>query len=95
MTVTVPVDEIAAVGENLTLNVIAWPGFSVTGNVAPDIEKPVPLIDAELIVNAAVPLDVSFTGSVALEPTVTSPKLRLVGLTVHWGVLEPVPIMFR
>jgi hypothetical protein len=37
------------------------------------------------MVNAAVPLDVTVTGSVALEPTATFPKLTAVGLIVHCG----------
>lgn len=54
--------------------------------------KPVPLIAAELTVTEDVPLEVNVTPSVAFDPTVTSPKLRLVGLTVSVDVPVPVPL---
>lgn len=41
-TVIVPVAEPAAVGAKLTCRLTVWPGFNVTGKVAPDILKPVP-----------------------------------------------------
>ena len=47
---------------------------------------------SELTVTAAVPLEVSVTGKVEVEPSVTLPKLRLPGLTVNCGVV-PVPLM--
>src|SRR3984957_313811 len=90
-----PVAELAAVGANLTWSVIACLELKVTGNVAPDIVKLVPLIVAEFTVTEPVPVEVSVTPSVALEPTVTSPKLRLVGLTVNSDVVVPVPVPLR
>jgi hypothetical protein len=90
--VSVPVTALAAVGANLTCNVMACFGLSVTGKVAPDTVKPVPLIVAELTVTALVPLEVNVTPSVALEPTATSPKLKLVGLTVSVDAPVPVPL---
>ncbi len=62
--------------------------MSVRGKVAPDTVKPAPLTDAELIVTAADPVEVSVTGSVALDPTATLPKLRVVELTDSVRVLE-------
>jgi hypothetical protein len=53
----------------------------------------VPLTPAEFTVTEDVPLDVSVSDSVALEPTVTSPKLRLDGLVVSPS--EPVPVPLR
>jgi hypothetical protein len=65
----------------------------VTGKVAPDTVKPVPLIAAELIVTGAVPVEVNVTGSVDAMFTVTLPNARFAGLKVNVGVetLPPVP----
>ena len=60
-------------------------GLSVTGNVAPDIVKPVPVSAAELIVAGAVPVDVNVTGCVDAVFTVTLPNVRLAALTVNCG----------
>ena len=57
--------------------------MSVTGKLPLMIEKPVPLIVAELTVTGAFPDDVSVNDSVAAVFTVTFPKLRLVALTVN------------
>src|SRR5580698_1189413 len=80
-----PVTAPAAVGSNCTSSVIARVGFKVTGKVAPDIVKPVPLNDAELIVTGAVPVEVNITGSAEGVLTVTLPKARLSGLIVNVG----------
>ena len=58
-------------------------GFSVTGKVAPDIEKPVPDDLAEFTVTAAVPVDVSVTDCVAGVLSTTLPKARLVALRLN------------
>jgi hypothetical protein len=64
-----------------------------SGKVAPVKVNPVPEIVAEWTVTAAVPVDVSVTGSVEGELAVTFPKLKVVGLTVSWGVVAtPVPV---
>ena len=60
-------------------------GFKVTGKVAPDIVKPVPLNVAELMVTGAVPVEVNVTGSVEAVFTVTLPNVRLAALTVNVG----------
>ena len=52
------------VGSNCTFSVTDWPGFKVTGNVAPDIVKPVTVSAAELMVTGAVPVEVNVTGCV-------------------------------
>ena len=57
--------------------------MSVTGKLPLMIEKPVPLIVAELTVTGAFPDDVSVNDSVAAVFTVTFPKLRPVALTVN------------
>ena len=72
-------------GSNFTLSVADWVGFRVTGKVAPDIVKPVPVNVAELMVTGAVPVEVNVTGSVEGVFTVTLPKARLAGLMVNVG----------
>ncbi len=88
----VPVAALAAVGANLTFNVTVFWGFNVIGNVAPDTVKPVPLMAAAEIFTGPVPVDVSVTGSVALEPTATFPKLRLLGVIVNCGEVAATPV---
>ena len=84
-TVIVPVCAPTVPGSKLTRNVTDCPGFSVAGNVAPDIEKSVPASVAEFTVSGAVPFEVSVIVSVADVLTVTSPKFRLVELTLSPG----------
>ena len=57
----------------------------MTGKVAADIVKPVPLSVAELIVTGAVPVEVNVTGSVDAVFTVTLPNAKLAGLIVNVG----------
>jgi hypothetical protein len=76
----------AAGGINLTLNAAFWPGGKVNGNVAPEIEKPLPLTVAALTVTASVPDDASVNGCAAAEFTATFPNDRLVVLTLNPGV---------
>lgn len=57
----------------------------MTGKVAPDIVKPVPVNTAELMVTGAVPLEVSVTGNVVGVFSVTVPNARLAGLIVNVG----------
>lgn len=64
----------------------------MTGKAAPETEKPVPEIAAELTVTDPVPVDVSTTVFVDEDPTATLPKLRLVGLTVSVGEVVPLPL---
>jgi hypothetical protein len=92
--VTWPVAAPAVAGSNCTFRVTDWVGFKVTGNVAPDIVKPVPLRVPELIVTGAVPVEVSVTGSIEDVFTVTLPNVRLAELTVSSGVelLPPLAI---
>jgi hypothetical protein len=85
--VSAPVAAPAVAGANSTVSVSVDCGFSVTGNVAPDTVKPAPLMLAEFTVTALVPLEVSVTGKVDVDPTATLPKLRLLGLTDNVAVL--------
>lgn len=75
----------AVCGSKFTSSVSAKFEFKVTGKVAPDIVKPVPLKVAELIITGAVPVDVSVTGSVDDVLTVTFPKAKLAVLMVNPG----------
>jgi hypothetical protein len=56
-----PVAAPAVVGSKTRFKVVDEPGFKVTGNVTPDIENPVPVSVAELIVTAPVPEEVNVT----------------------------------
>ena len=81
-----PVAEVAVVGSKPTLNVEVWPGVRVSGRVAPEIEKPVPVRDTALTVTAAVPMDVNVTDcTVAGEFKVTLPNETEVVLTLRVG----------
>jgi hypothetical protein len=62
--VNAPVVVLAVVGANFTFSANVCFGFRVTGNVTPDTVNPLPLIVAELIVTADVPVDVTVTGNV-------------------------------
>jgi len=59
--------------------------LSVTGNVAPDRLNAVPLTVTELIVRAAVPLEVSVSDCVDGEFTDTLPNAMLLALTLRVG----------
>jgi hypothetical protein len=93
--VNAPVTAPAAAGSNCTFSVTDWAGFRVTGNVAPDIVKPVPLNVAELTVTGAVPVEVNVTGRVEAVFTVTLPNARLAGLMVNCGLATAVPVPLR
>jgi hypothetical protein len=77
-----PVALPAVVGENLAVNDVLCPAFSVNGVVRPVMLNPVPDGDAEVTVNVAVPALVSVTVCVPLLPTDTLPKATLAGLIV-------------
>ena len=67
----------------------------MTGKVAADIVKPVPLSVAELMVTGAVPVEVNVTGSVDAVFTVTLPNAKLAGLIVNCGLATTVPVPLR
>jgi hypothetical protein len=81
-----------AVGSNCTFSVTDWFGFKVTGNVAPDIVKPVPVSAAELMVTGAIPVEVRVTGCVDAVFTDTLPNVRLAVLRVNCGLATAVPV---
>jgi hypothetical protein len=90
-----PVVAPVTVGSNCTSNVIAKLGFRVTGNVAPDIVKPVPRNVAELMVTGVVPVELNVTDSIDVVLTVTSPNVRLAALIVNCGLDTAVPVPLR
>jgi hypothetical protein len=85
----------AVAGSNCTFRVTDCPGLKVTGKVAPDNVKPVPVNVAELMVTGAVPVEVSVTGCVDAVFSVTSPKIRLTALSVNCGLVAAVPVPLR
>jgi hypothetical protein len=89
-----PVAAPAAAGSNCTSSVTAKLGFKVTGNVAPDMVKPVPVSAAELMVTGAVPVDVNVTDSVVAVFTPTLPNATLAGLIVNIGPADADPAGF-
>lgn len=66
-------------------SVAVCPGLSVRGSASPEMLNPVPATEPELMVSAAVPVDWIDTDCVAVEFSVTSPKLTLVEAMVHAG----------
>lgn len=81
LTVNWPLIALAVVGAKRTCNVMLCFGFRVSGNSASEMVNPAPVISAVLMVTAAVPVDVSVSGCVDEDPTMTSPKLMAAALT--------------
>lgn len=79
----------ARVGSNCTVNDADWLAPIVSGNVAPEIVKPDPEIDAELITTEAVPVEFRVTSCEVAVLTATLPKLRLDAPRLNVGT--PVP----
>ena len=80
-----------ACGVNTTLNVAALPAGIVSGTEIPLIVNSELFPQSEEMVMAAL-LAVSVALCVALFPTVTLPKLKLLGLTLSWPGVTPVPL---
>ena len=76
--VTLPVVE----GAKVTLKLAVWPPAKLRGRESPPRLNPVPVKLACETVTLAVPELVRVTVWELLLPTVTLPKLRLVGLTL-------------
>jgi hypothetical protein len=85
MIVSWPVAAPIAAGLNSTLSVMAWLGFNVAGNVAPEIVKPDPESAAALMVTGAFPVDVRTRDCIAGAFIATLPKARLLALMVKAG----------
>jgi hypothetical protein len=85
--VIVPAAAPVVVGSNLTVSVVDCPWLRVSGKLAPDMLKPVPVSVPALMVSGAVPEEVKVTDSgVAAVPTVTLPKAILAVLSLRCGV---------
>jgi len=93
--VTCPVTNPAVAGSNFTFRVTDWARFKVTGKVAPDMVKPVPLNAAELMVTGTVPVEVSVSGCVDGVFRVTLPNVRLAALIANCGLAADVPVPLR
>jgi hypothetical protein len=78
-------------GVNETLKVMLCPAVSVTGVVIPLKLNPEPLIPTDEIVTVVPPVFVTVSDRVCLFPTVTVPKLRLVGLAPSVPGVTPLP----
>lgn len=76
--VTVPVFAPVVVGSNPTFSVADCPGFSVAGKLRPETLNPVPATEPELIVSAAVPVDLIRTDCVDVVFRFTLPNATLV-----------------
>ena len=94
LTVSCPVAAPAAPGRYSMVSDAVAPGLREIGKLPPTMEKPVPATVAEETVTADVPADVSVTDSVIEDPTATVPKLKLVALSVSFGLVaaDPVPL---
>jgi len=84
--VTDPLTAPAAVGSKPIASVAVCPGFNVTGAVMPDSENPVPVTDTPLIVNGAVPEDVTVTDLLVAVFNSSGPNATLVALKLNPGV---------
>ncbi len=78
-------------GVNETLKVALCPAVSVTGVVMPLKLNPEPLIATCEIVTLLPPVLVTVSDKDCLFPTVTVPKLRLVGLAPSVPGVTPLP----
>lgn len=78
--VSVPENVPAVVGAKLTVHEALAPGAIVSGIVRPEYEKPVPDMEACVIVKLAVPGLEIVSVCVLLTPLLTLPKLTDAGL---------------
>ena len=79
--VSCPVAAPGTVGSNCNASAICWPGFNVSGNVAPDTEKPAPVNVAALTVTGSAPVEANVKDWVAVVFSGTVSNARLVALT--------------
>ena len=81
----------AAVGVNTALKVALCPAPTVAGRFGPVKLKPLPVADALEMVTVEPPLLVTDTVTDLLLPTVTLPKLTLLGFAMREPGVTPVP----
>ncbi len=80
--VNCPVAAPTAEGSNVSVTVIVWPGFKVSGRLGEEAEKPLPVAVMDVTVTAAVPLEVSVTVCVVGVFTAAPPNEILVAFRV-------------
>lgn len=90
-TVTLPLTLPADAGVNVTVKVALCPAVSVAGALIPLKTKPVPLIPTCEIVTLEAPVLVNVSERDWVLPTVTLPKLRLLGLDPKAPGATPAP----
>jgi hypothetical protein len=90
--VTVPLALPVDSGVNVTLKVALWPPASVAGVMIPLRLNPVPLMPTCEIVTLEPPALVTVSDRDLLLPTVTLPRLRLVGFDPNAPGATPVPV---
>jgi len=81
-----PVELPITVGLNVRVRLIACPGLSFAGRLTDEEEKPAPETEIELMVTAAVPLDVRVTVCVVELFTTIAPNAIELALTLRAGV---------
>jgi hypothetical protein len=84
--VRIPVNELTWGAENCRFSVAVWPGLRVRGVVTPAAVKSEPAMEMAEMVTGDVPVEDKVTGRVAVCPTFTLPKLRVVVLRASFGV---------
>ena len=89
--VTLPLTLPADTGVNVALKVVLCPAVSVIGVVIPLSVKPFPLMPTWEIVTLELPVLVTVPERDCLLPTVTLPKLRLVGFEPSIPGATPAP----
>lgn len=91
VTVRLPLTLPPEVGVNVALKLALCPAVSVSGVVIPLSVNPVPLIPSWEIVTLEPPVLVTVPERDCLLPTVTMPKLRLVGFDASAPAATPAP----
>lgn len=91
VTVKFPLTAPTAVGANETVSFALCPPFRVSGVVIPLTLNPVPVIPTCDTDTLELPVFVIVSESVPILPTLTLPKLRLVGLAANAPGVTPVP----
>lgn len=77
------------------MKAIVWPCFNVAGVIPLVIENPAPLMELEMIVAAALPVDVTVTDLVTAFPTRTSPYASDDVLSVNDGADDFEPFNWK
>jgi hypothetical protein len=89
--VNVPLAAPAVVGAKMALKAVDCPALRISGKVGPVKLNRLPDAAALDIVTATPPVFVTVTDTVLLLPTVTLPKLALLGFAAREPGVSPVP----